>query len=398
MTRNAGRLGMGIVVGGLLAVGATVAQRELMRRAGTRLIDWDAARAIALKRLGRDAVGLPEESRAAAEAFYREALLRIEPVVAEEIGAALPAALETPAVVDRAGWVDLNLATFETLFGRVERIVAAQQTGQDTAGRALARIVNRSLGNQQLGFLLAFLARRVLGQYDVSLLAAGPTTRGRLHFVEPNITATANAMRLPHDEFRTFIALHEATHAFEFEAYPWLRDHFAALVAESIEQLATDTSGMMTRLQQALARRGSGHWLERMMSPEQLTTFQRTQALMSLLEGYSDHVMNAAGERLLPGFRQIHDRFERRNEGRGGVDRAIMRLTGLDLKMEQYLAGERFVAAVIAARGQGFVNRVWLGPDNLPTLAEIRRPDDWIARMDRLGAGLAPALRPGEAP
>ncbi len=373
---------MGIVVGGLLAMGATVAQRELLRRAGTRLIDWESVRTIALRRLGSDAATLPGESRAAAEAFYREALLRIEPVVAEEIGAELPAALETPAVIDRAGWVELNLGTFETLFERVERIVAAQQTGPDTAGRALARVVNRSIGNQQLGFLLAFLARKVLGQYDVSLLAAGPATRGRLHFVEPNIAATASAMRLPHDEFRTFIALHEATHAFEFEAYPWLRDHFAALVAESIEQLAADSSGMMKRLQQTMARRGSGHWLERLMSPTQLETFQRTQALMSLLEGYSNHVMNAAGERLLPGFQQIHDRFERRNENRGAVERAIMRITGLDLKMEQYEAGERFVAAVIAARDRAFLNQVWQGPDRLPTLAEIRDPVAWIARIE----------------
>ena len=382
MTRNATRLGMGIVVGGLLAMGATVAQRELMRRAGTRLLDWDAVRGIALRRLGQDAHALPAESRAAAEAFYRDALLRIEPVVAEEIGADLPAALETPAVIDRAGWVDLNLATFEALFGRVERIIIEQQAGQDSAGRALARIVNRSIGNQQLGFLLAFLARKVLGQYDVSLLAAGPTTRGRLHFVEPNIAATANAMRLPHDEFRTFIALHEATHAFEFEAYPWLREHFAALVAEAIEQLAADSSGMMARLQQVLARRSSGHWLERMMSPAQLETFRRTQALMSLLEGYSNHVMNAAGERLLPGFRQIHDRFERRNEGRSAIERAIMRITGLDLKMEQYEAGERFVTAVIAARDRDFLNQVWQGPERLPTLAEIREPQAWIARME----------------
>jgi coenzyme F420 biosynthesis associated uncharacterized protein len=387
MTRNASRLGMGIVVGGLLAMGATVAQRELMRRAGTRLIDWDAVRAIARRRLGPDAAPLPAESRAAAEAFYRDALQRIEPVVAEEIGADLPAALETPAVVDRGGWVDLNLATFETLFGRVERIITEQQSGQDSAGRALARIVNRSIGNQQLGFLLAFLARKVLGQYDVSLLAAGPATRGRLHFVEPNITATANAMRLPHDEFRTFIALHEATHAFEFEAYPWVREHFAGLVAEAIEGLAADSGGMMQRVQAALARRGSGHWLERVMSPTQLETFRRTQALMSLLEGYSNHVMNAAGERLLPGFQQIHERFERRNEARTAVERAIMRLTGLDLKMEQYAAGERFVTVVIDERGKDFINRVWEGPDRLPTLAEIRAPADWIARMEARVAG-----------
>jgi coenzyme F420 biosynthesis associated uncharacterized protein len=372
---------MGIIVGGLLAMGATVAQREIMRRAGTRLVDWEAVRTIARRRLGRDDTLLGAEARQAAEAFYREVLLRIEPVVAAEIGAQLPQALETPAVIDRREWIDLNLSTFERLFERVERIMTTS-AGSDTPGRALARIVNRSLGNQQLGFLLSFLARKVLGQYDVSLLAASPAARGRLHFVEPNIVGTAAAMRLPLDEFRTFIALHEATHAFEFEAYPWLREHFAALVAESIDQLAADSGGLAARLRSALARRGSGHWLERMMTPTQLATFQRTQALMSLLEGYSNHVMNAAGQQLLPGFGQIHERFERRNQSRGALERAILRLTGLDLKMEQYQAGERFVDGIIATRDRAFLSRVWEGPDRLPTLDEIRAPARWIARME----------------
>jgi coenzyme F420 biosynthesis associated uncharacterized protein len=381
MTRTAGRVGMGILVGGLLAMGATVAQREIMRRAGTRLVDWEAIRGIARRRLGADDTVLGVEAREAAEAFYREALLRIEPVVAAEIGAQLPAALETPAVIDRREWIDLNLSTFERLFDRVERIMNAS-AGEETPGRALARIVNRSIGNQQLGFLMSFLARKVLGQYDVSLLAASPAARGRLHFVEPNITATAAAMRLPLDEFRTFIALHEATHAFEFEAYPWLREHFAGLVAESIDQLAADSGGMAARFRNAMSRRGGGHWLERMMSPAQLETFQRTQALMSLLEGYSNHVMNAAGEQLLPGFEQLHERFERRNQARGALERAILRLTGLDLKMEQYQAGERFVDTIIASRNREFLNRVWEGPTNLPSLDEIRAPARWISRME----------------
>lgn len=383
MTRSAGRLGMGILVGGLLAMGATVAQRELMRRAGTRLIDWEAVRGIARRRLGSEDGRLSAAERQAAEDFYRDELLRIEPVVAAEIGAKLPRALEMPAVIDRREWIDLNLATFEGLFERVERAMAVAAS-DDTPGRALARIVNRSLGNQQIGLLLAFLARKVLGQYDVSLLAAGPASRGRLHFVEPNIAATAGAMRLPLDQFRTFIALHEATHAFEFEAYPWLRDHFAGLVAESIDRLTAESGGLATRLRAALASRGPGHWLERMMTPAQLETFQRTQALMSLLEGYSNHVMNAAGARLLPGFAQIHDRFEHRNQGRGALERAIMRLTGLDLKMEQYQAGERFVDAVIASRDRAFLNRVWERAEHLPSLEEIRTPARWLARIDAL--------------
>ncbi len=373
---------MGIVAGGLLVAGASVAQRELLRRAGTRLIDWEAVRQIARRRLGASGASLSASQRSEAEAFYRQTLLRIEPAVAAAIGAELPEALETPAVLDRAEWVDLNLATFEQLFGRVERVISDGVSGADTPGRALARILNRALGNQQLGMLLAFLARKVLGQYDVSLLAASSAVRGRLNFVEPNIVASAANLRVPLDEFRTFIALHEATHAFEFEAYPWLRDHFAAAVAESVEELAADSGGLAARLRAAAAGRG-GHWLERLMTPRQLAAFRRIQALMSLLEGYSNHVMNEAGERLLPGFAALHDRFERRNEARGALERAIMRLTGLDLKMEQYEAGERFVTAVLDRRSRPFLNQVWLGPAQLPDIDEIRHPERWIARMER---------------
>jgi coenzyme F420 biosynthesis associated uncharacterized protein len=373
-------MGAGILVGGILALGASVASREIMRRAGTRLIDWDAVREIARRRLGDAAVPIAGSERAAAEAFYRATLLRIEPIIAEEIGSELPAALETPAVVDRAQWVDLNLATFRVLFERVERALLASQTGPDTPGRAMSRWVNRSVGNQQLGFMLAFLARKVLGQYDVSLLAAGPA-RGRLNFVEQNITATAASLRIPRDDFRTFIALHEATHAFEFEAHAWVRPYFAELVAETVEGLAADAGGLPGRLRAALAG-GEGHWLERVMTPDQRDTFGRTQALMSLLEGYSNHVMNAAGAKILPNFAELHDRFERRGERRGAIEKAIMRLTGLDLKMEQYAAGERFADAVIAQRGRAFLNRVWTGPELLPTLAEIRAPEAWIARVE----------------
>jgi len=388
MSRSATRLGMGIIVGGLLGMGATVVQRELLRRAGTHLIDWESVRQIARRRLGAAGAPMRTADRASAEAFYRAELLRIEPVVAEAIGAELPRALETPAVIDRLEWIDLNLATFEELFGRVERIVIEGMSEADTPGRALARIVNRSLGNQQLGLLMAFLARKVLGQYDVSLLAASPATaaRGRLNFVEPNISATAAALGVPLPQFRTFIALHEATHAFQFEAYPWLRDHFATSVGEALELLAADSGGLGARLRSAMRGRG-GHWLERIMTKPQLAAFRRTQALMSLLEGYSNHVMNDAGERLLPGFARLHERFERRNEARGALERAILRLTGLDLKMEQYVAGERFVAAVLAVRDRAFLNRVWEGPQRLPDLDEIRHPQRWIERIDGILTG-----------
>jgi putative hydrolase len=118
------------------------------------------------------------------------------------------------------------------------------------------------------------------------------------------------------------------------------------------------------------------------MTPRQLATFQRTQALMSLLEGYSNHVMNEAGARILPNFAELHDRFERRGERRGAIERVILRVTGLDLKMEQYAAGERFVDGILERRGREFLNQVWERPENLPSLDEIRSPEAWIARIE----------------
>jgi putative hydrolase len=127
------------------------------------------------------------------------------------------------------------------------------------------------------------------------------------------------------------------------------------------------------------------------MTPAQREAFSRTQALMSLLEGASNHVMHAVGSRILPGFDELHERFEGRHRRRGPLEQAIFRVTGLDLKMDQYAEGERFVAAVVARTGQVGFARVWRGPEWLPTLAEIRNPDAWIERAAMMDGRAQPA-------
>lgn len=385
MTRSTSRLTAGIVVGGLVMATVAVAGRHLERRAGNHLLDWEAIRQIAQRRVGTRTGRLSPADQAVSEAFYARAADQVAPLIAAEIGAILPRPLEPPAVIDRLAWVDLNLGTFRHLVGRLETELA--RPAPRGAGPALARIVNRSLGNHQLGWLLAFLAHKVLGQYDVSLLATQTPTQGRLYFVESNVMGTADALGIPRDAFRTFIAIHEVTHAYEFEAHPWLRAHFAGLVDETLTLLATESGGLWSRLGQA--RAGRGHWMERLMTPAQREAFGRTQALMSLLEGASNHVMRAVGARILPGFEELHQRFEGRHRRRGPFEQAVLRLTGLDLKLEQYAEGERFVAAVMAAGGRAAFTRVWRGPDWLPSLAEIRAPDRWLARAESLEAGEA---------
>lgn len=378
MTRSTARLTAGIIIGTLLTATIAVAGRRLEQRVGSHLLDWATIRSIARRRVGERTGRLTAAERARAEAFYLAAGERVAPLVAAEIGAP-GVALQPPVVIDRLQWIDLNLETFQRLIGRLEAELMGRRVPRG-AGPALARVVNRSIGNHQLGWLLSFLSTKVLGQYDISLLATAAPTSGRLYYVEANVVATADSLGIGRDAFRTFIAIHEVTHAHEFEAHPWLRAHFASLVEDTLHQLATDAGGMWSRLTRA--RGGSGHWMERIMTPAQRESFGRTQALMSLLEGASNHVMDAVGSRILPDFDALHEKFEGRHRRRGPLEQLVLRLTGLDLKLEQYAEGERFVAAVVAQSGQAGLARVWRGPEWLPTLNEIRDPAAWLARAD----------------
>jgi coenzyme F420 biosynthesis associated uncharacterized protein len=121
--------------------------------------------------------------------------------------------------------------------------------------------------------------------------------------------------------------------------------------------------------------------MERLMGPEQRRLFRETQAVMSLLEGFSDYVMDEVGRDLVPDVERISARFHERRERRSPFERAIMRLTGMDLKLEQYKKGERFVRAVAASGGPAALRRLWEGPDTLPQHGEIDEPSRWIDRV-----------------
>ena len=176
--------------------------------------------------------------------------------------------------------------------------------GGGLAASAMA-IANRWVTTRQLGFLLGFMGARVLGQYDLALLSA-EAEAGRLLFVEENIRSTARLSTFRSDPFRTWIALHETTHAFEFEAHPWLRPYLAERLERQLKLFggSADTLGRDALKALGTALRGEGdgeHWMERMMTEEQRTLFRETQAVMSLLEGFSDYVMDEVGRDLVPG-------------------------------------------------------------------------------------------------
>lgn len=397
---NRQMIGLGVLTG--VALGAVYAanrQRQYKASGVPGMINW--------RRVGTLARSMnPEPALDAAwhaqwQTYYTALVRRCEPLIAEEMGRALPQPVQNIAAFSRAEWVDANIRNFEQLFAPLERL---HQDGSNVndLGTLLMTDLNQVVLSGELGVLLGYLARRVLGQYDLSLLGREPISVGRLYFVEPNITGVQQERGLDAEDFRLWIALHETTHAFQFEAYPWVREYFNSvleqyfnLITEDLSLLRSAQGSMGQFLQRARQNFAAGEsWIELVMTPEQKILFSKLQALMSVIEGYSNYIMNAVGERLLPSYSYIKQRIEERAAQRSPIERLFIRLTGMALKMEQYRMGEAFINAVAADRGVRFANLVWEGPDYLPTLDELRNHEDWMNRVAHLPAGeIATAAR-----
>jgi coenzyme F420 biosynthesis associated uncharacterized protein len=376
----------GFLIGSALGAAATVAGRHAEKAARRGLVDWPEVERIAIGRL-RSAPGtLTPAELEAAEPAYAEAMARIVPALSAALGSPLPGVVERSGVVDRSGWVRANTGSFASLMSKLETDLLDQviPPGGGLA-KATVALANRWVTTRQLGFLLGFMGTRVLGQYDLALLST-EAAPGRLLFVEENIRATARALGVPIGPFRTWIALHETTHAFEFEAHPWLRPYLSERLERQLTLFGKDARGLGREALRGLGRsiRGESdgqHWIERMMGPEQRALFRETQAVMSLLEGFSDYVMDEVGRDLVPEVERISERFHERRARRTPFERSMLRLTGMDLKIEQYRKGELFVRAIADRRGATALTRLWEGPETLPRDGEIDAPERWIERV-----------------
>jgi coenzyme F420 biosynthesis associated uncharacterized protein len=388
-TNDLRRLGtivlVGIVAGAGVRYYMETRARAMEQQRSPRLIDWSQARKVALRVSQWEQA--PIHDRALRREQYTRLVERSEPLIERYLNVRLPQPINRVYVFDRREWLEANFTSFEQLFKPIEEIYERNGGDRGPLALLLGDFNGRVIG-VQIGALLGFLGRRVLGQYDLSLLSPDPGAQGALYFVEPNIGRVQTQLGLNDEDFRLWIALHEATHAFEFEAYPWVREHFNGLLRQYFDQLNDQLeslgSGLGSLLGRVAQNWGSGsHWIELMLTPQQRLLFDQLQALMSLVEGYSNHIMNAIGRQLLPSFEQIERRVAQRQQTKTLLEQLFNRLTGMDLKLAQYQQGEAFVNTVVNERGITFAARVWERPEHLPTLEEIRNPQRWITRMDR---------------
>jgi len=368
------------------------------------LVDWRVAERVAAWAINRR----PSPTRYDADELARSfatVTAKAEQLVGESTGWRAP----TPArsvVTDRVGWTRANVASFQRLLNpalakferkreekREERRRSSTRPSWlvDLPEPIASRVAGagRSASGAQLGAVLAWMSTRVLGQYDLLLTEEMAEDQDLLYYVGPNVVELEERHGFPPEEFRLWLALHEVTHRCQFTAVPWLRGYFLSLVDQAIEPFQADparVAEIVRRAAEQLRSRQSplddAGVLGVVASEQQLGAIRSLQAMMSLLEGHGDVTMDRAGAADVPGAARFSQVLRERRQSVKGPAKVLQQVLGLEAKLRQYQQGEEFIHAVEGHGGRELMDRVWRGPEWLPTLPEIREPQRWIARVE----------------
>ncbi|MFE5209750.1 zinc-dependent metalloprotease [Streptomyces sp. NPDC056600] len=362
---------------------------------GTEMVDWDLAVATAARlvrpgpEVGRD------EARAVVAELRRHAKASEQHVRAftrmggDEVH-------DTPVlVVDRPGWAKANVAGFREILRPLLGKMQERRAGKP--GSVVMGALGGKVTGVELGVLLSVLSSRVLGQYETFApatgdLPGGENGGGRLLLVAPNIVQVERELEVDPSDFRLWVCLHEETHRTQFSAVPWLRDHLRGEIQSFLAEADVDPAQLLERIRDAAQALVGGRGEERedeerslvdlVQTPAQREVLGRITAVMSLLEGHADYVMDGVGPEVVGSVAEIREKFQqRRAKGASRLDLVLRKVLGLDAKLRQYRDGERFVRAVVEQVGMDGFNRVWTSPNTLPTPSEIHAPADWVTRV-----------------
>jgi len=284
-------------------------------------------------------------------------------------------------IVDRPGWIDANVDSLQSMLEPVINAMLAKRKNP-APGSPLMLGVGGKVTGAEVGALTAFLSSRILGQYDLA-----PDGTPRLLLVAPNVLHTEGELGVNPADFRLWICLHEETHRVQFTAVPWLRQHVIDSARRLSMDLAPDPDQLGEQIRQIArnlpdALRSGGNGLTDIFAtPQQRAEIAKMTAIMSLMEGHADVVMDDVGPAIVPSVEHIRTKFQQRREDVHGVDKILRRLLGLEAKMRQYRDGAAFVRTVTAKVGTDGFNAVWTSPETLPLPDEIENPLAWVQRV-----------------
>lgn len=370
--------------------------RELQRvmSSSSGPVNWELARqiGIASAQEGREDPAPTDSDRTT----FQEAVRVAELHVGRFTGLDAPTDVAEVRPVRRAEWVNANTESLKTLLDPAAQKIAAAmgEASREAMGAELPPEMQAMSGlfeqlsplllGAQVGTVLGFLGQHVLGQYDIAVPRSGP---GTLLFVVPNIAQFEKDWSLDAMDFRTYVAIHEVTHRFEF-AQPWARERFEQILQDFLSTLKIDASAMQERLAslngtdpdalRSVMESEEGLF-GTVLDDEQRIKLGRIQSFMAAAEGYGDHVMHALGRELLPSYDRIAEAMRRYREGEAG-DPVFERLLGIEMKREQYEQGRAFCDTVVEQTNEATLTRMWESAEAMPSLPEVHEPRLWLAR------------------
>jgi coenzyme F420 biosynthesis associated uncharacterized protein len=344
-------------------------------------VDWPTATRVARLVAGRDQIASSYLGASLARDFAA-VTTEAEDLVADFTGLRAPGRAHAQ-LLDRGGWVEANVASMRTMLAPL-----TERLGERLAQSPIAP-VGRRVAGVEVGSLLGYLSQRVLGQYDLLV----PDSEGQaadtdaVYYVGPNILGLEKRFAFRPLDFRRWIAIHEVTHRAQFTGVPWMKDYFLSLVQGSLSIVDPDPAVLLRaigRIADAVKAGKNpldeGGLVGLFASPEQQVILERVQALMSLLEGHGNYVMNVLGERHVQGAdrmaRVLHARRQQK-----GISGQMQKLLGIEMKMRQYEVGERFVRGVERIAGIAALDAAWRDAASLPTVPELDDPEAWLTRV-----------------
>jgi putative hydrolase len=368
--------------------------RELQRvmAASTGPINWELARQVGIASAAEGA-GEDRDPTDGDRRILEEAVRVAELHVARFTGLEPPSDVAEVRPIRRAEWVTANTTTLKNLLepaaarmvSAMERAMRAQVPEELGPMAGVLTQLGPLLQGTQVGSVLGSLAQQVLGQYDVAVPRSGSND---LLFVVPNVAAFERDWSLDPREFRTYVALHEVTHRFEF-ARPWARSRFEQVIDDFLSTLTIDVEAIQQRFStldasdpEALQRavESDDGMFGAVLDDEQRLKLARIQAFMAAAEGYGDHVMRALGEELLQTHARIEEAMRRYRESET-ADPVFERLLGIEMKREHFTAGRAFCDIVVELTDEATLAQMWDSADSMPSLPEVEEPRLWLARI-----------------
>jgi putative hydrolase len=240
-----------------------------------------------------------------------------------------------------------------------------------------------------IGSMVGRLATRAFGSHDLPI----PREPSTVTLVPRNIDEFATQWEIPGDEMRLWVLAHEIAGFTLFEAIhlrdalsDLVRQHAggfrpdASAVTDRLTSLDADDSDPLAALQQALS--DPELLLGAVTSDEQRALQPRLDALVAVVVGYTDWVVDAVAVRLVGGSAlRIAEAVRRQRHETSSNDAFVEQLLGIRIGERQVARGKAFVQGVVDRAGDDGMLPLLERPDAIPTPNEIDAPGLWLARI-----------------